>query len=158
MKVKYKETQMKKIKDVAPKMSDAIQAMHDGLKSTILNPLLHVDMDTFGHKKGPVCFGCAATYTLMKLDGGAMAAIFGTLKDSHSRSTTFKFDREDFQEFERAIDRFRIGNYYSLYRFYEVSDNIIRELILPTIYLGKNWKKQLPDLLKIVEILKSHNL
>lgn len=158
MKVKYKEPQMKKIKDVAPKMSDAVQAMHDGLKSTIFNPLLRVNMDTFGDKKGPICFGCAATYTLMQLDGGALSAIFGNLDTRHSRAETFKFDHKDLIDFEHAIDRFRSGNYYGLYEFYDVPTEVIMNFNLPQINMQYNWKNQLPALLKIVEILKSHNL
>ncbi len=175
MHVKYKEAgTIKKIKDIAPKMSDAVQAMYDGLRSTLYNPLLRVNMGTFGEKIGFICVGCAATYTLMKLDGGVMAAISGKINSEDQRAHTFKIDVDDIKEFELAIDCFRRGYYSSLFDFYNVPIEVKNKfnfnfhtmltegtgkINLPLIYLDtREWKKQLPTVLEIVRILKSHNL
>lgn len=151
--------EIKSIKDVAPKMSDAVQAMYNGLRSVRFNPLLHVNMETFGKKYGPFCIGCAATYTLMELDGGPSAAIFGKLLTSKDRASTFKFDQQDVLDFERAIDYFRRGLHHNLYNFYNVPMEIRHQIQLPIIYLiNKDWKSELPNILKAIEVLKSHNL
>ena len=122
---------MKSIKELAPKPSDALQAMLTGLKELPEKGKLKVDMDTFGRNRGSVCVGCAATACLMTLSGVDNPEFFVSLGNSNpsklSRLRAYNLeDSEDslaeFASFENAIDAFRNnGNLSWLGSFYGVN-------------------------------------
>lgn len=126
-----------KIKDMSAK--EIILAMIDGLE----NPVMKVDMNTFGEKKEGVCYGCAATNAICKLGGfepSKEMALYG--------SRTYSDNSYFLVAFEAAIDRLRRGCVIS-YNNIAIEDGFatIKELEteLPAI---TNQNYQDPEVLK----------
>lgn len=77
---------------------EIIMAMVEGLK----NPYTKIDMETYGERRGSICYGCAATNTICYIDGG----IDNLLPDAGHR---VYFD-SIISQFETAINKLRQGN------------------------------------------------
>ena len=107
---------MKKYKNLEEKIQsmtaeEIIMSMVDGLK----NPVVKVDMDSFGHKDDTgICYGCAATNAICKL---------GDLNPNEELPIDiFSTDRKYIESsrlidiYETAIDDLRQGNlvYYNI--------------------------------------------
>lgn len=86
-------------------ISDIVDAMVKGLQ----REWVEVNMMTFGHSRGGVCFGCAATNTLCQIMGEPF-----TLEDIDDEGRARKFNYNiafiDFSNFETSIDQLRRGN------------------------------------------------
>lgn len=91
-----------KIKSMTAK--EIILKMLDGLK----NPVMKVNMDTFGEKIGEVCFGCAATNMICKLgELNPYEEVGGT-----RNSTQYNMSSSFLSVFEDAINDLRSGYLY----------------------------------------------
>lgn len=85
---------------------DIIMAMVNGLK----NPAINVRMATYGSCRDGVCYGCAATITVMKIAD----VVFNETNIFQSKHFEAVSSSEDFLDgFESAINGLRIGNIYS---------------------------------------------
>lgn len=144
---------MNSIKDKLPKMSDAIQAMIDGLSAPPKN--FKVRMKSFGHSIKNICYGCAATSTLQK---AFKPFTPDTIVLDIKRARFIDIDPTELEEFETAIDSLRFQSIDELVDFYGV-------IALPTylfIFHGiydvmddKNYKELLPKYQEYCDELKA---
>jgi hypothetical protein len=102
---------------------EIIMAMVNGLRKRHVC----VDMSTFGHKSdNGVCFGCAATNTLIEVSG---------ISEEEAINTSELFLSTLISGFEKAIDCLRCGDIYS-YNIYSEYGLCIPEIVNPeSIYL-----------------------
>jgi len=107
----------RKIKDLAPKPSDALQAMVDGLKAQSKRDDFEIDMRTFGMKGMTICFGCAATCAIQQLAGIDFTMKTGISCEMY-RAETLNLEIGEMSRFESVIDNARCGNLSNLLRFY----------------------------------------
>lgn len=150
-------TMIRTIKSLAPKPSDAIKAMLDGLRE-IPSAEFSVDMGTYGgheHDSGPnvICCGCAATCAVHKLAGKAPHLDY---IDQEMQPEYLGFWEVDLYRFESAIDSFRVGYPGSLFAYYGLygSDSEVLASLAsdkPWRLLTENWE---PQLSKIEEYLE----
>lgn len=148
------EQTVRSIKELAPKPSDAIQAMLDGLQA-LSGDGFRVNMNTYGEVRNslvgsspPVCFGCAATFAAHWLAGKEPNA--SLLRSREGRAMHLGFLYTDLEQFERAIDAFRYGRIWPLLSFYGVYDAMINTAGLaltiaqPWYLTNSDWLSQLP--------------
>lgn len=125
----------KQILSVCPTISAALQNMIDGLKMTMENPNLRASMSTWGSQvnslDGPVCYGCAATYSVLnihkKLGSLDSQDIMGLAKENTdfilgtpSKVMESDPDKMFFYRFELAINSARCRELYELFNLYDV--------------------------------------
>lgn len=147
------EQTLRSIKELAPKPSDAIKAMIDGLEQ-LPNDQFQLDMSTYGYRPGwgHICYGCAATCALFQLGGRHPEEIGRAINDFDDRLLSLRISREDFDrygyDFEMAIDHFRGGRVDALYRYYGMdADDHRIPWVAPDEAWGmstRNWREELP--------------
>lgn len=119
---------IEKVKSMSGK--EIVLAMVDGLK----NPVMKVDMDTFGSKEKGVCYGCAATNFICKVGGfdPSEAIAFHVGGESFRRSWAAPFTQEAgyVNAFEDAIDSLRKGG---------ISSYNAQAVALGLAILPENW-------------------
>ena len=103
-----KDTFKEKVLSMTAK--EIIMSMVEGLQ----NPVITINMDTYGEAIEGVCFGCAATNAVCKISGKVFTE---DNIDEDLRSNFLKTDRLFLSEFEMAIDNLRAGGIKS-YNFY----------------------------------------
>lgn len=151
-------TKYRSIKELAPKPSDAVRAMIDGLQEFSKSLDFQVAMDTFGRWDNGICFACAATCALYKLAGRSPTDSPKSLEGSLNRLRFLRIDYYNWWvssgvTFEGVMDRFRTGNVYPLFLYYEVDppefvfDNPVYTSFGSTPwYLNNlNWREELPQ-------------
>ena len=145
---------MKSIKELAPKPSDAIQAMIDGLKNYNSKPGFNIDMGTYGRAVKGICFGCAATCTIQQIAGEDIPENnIHSLKD---HAYALDFDIREVIDFEFAIDSFRSNDVSPLFYFYgkENPIGLYTDWFLDT----DNFMEQLPLVQEYCDQLKQMGL
>lgn len=118
--------------------ADAIGAMIRGLEKAAAREDFHVVMSSFGNTDGQVCYGCAATCTLMEA-----AQVEFTPETIHERDKAIGegVDWYALRRFENCIDDFRAGDPIGLFKFFGLTTpNIPSNWYLR----DDNWKRQLP--------------
>lgn len=118
---------MNEIKDVLPDVPSAVRAMIDGLRNREALGI-EIDMTTFGSVVNGVCFGCAATCTL--LQAGLL-----DIKSVSSR---------EISEFESRLDMFRRGYPFFLQIWYGESN--VSYSPQKWCLCSHNWEEQLPEI------------
>lgn len=119
---------MATIKELAPKPSDALKAMVDGVRN--YEELgLELDMGTFGCVQSMHCFGCAATCTLLKMCGKTARECAGDVSYGIRGYGDLRYPLADespyrLKEFEDALDRARRGRLEDLFHWYGVRDQV----------------------------------
>jgi hypothetical protein len=112
------------------KPSQAIKLMCRGLRNSLAHANeFKVDMSTFGTRHPSCllrndgddgvdrCYGCAATCTLLELiDWQDVASFVPFISE---RSSRLQIDPLDLNEFEMAIDEFRLGSPRGLFNYFE---------------------------------------
>lgn len=83
---------------------------------SLLNPVIRVDMSTYGSVENGFCYGCAATNTVCKIAGKVFNA--ANITHEFARAEFIKSDSEFLYYFEVAINSLRKGclfdyNYYA---------------------------------------------
>jgi hypothetical protein len=146
---------MRLIKDIAPKPSDAIQAMIDGLLEQSERNDFKIDMGSFGGFKKGVCCGCAAVCCVQKLAGV-------DFKDEYSitlagQSELSGFDSSDLDDFENAVDFLRMGYLLPFFAYWQ--------MVPPDMFLvdewylhDEDWREQLPLIQNYCDKLKAAGL
>lgn len=153
---------MNSIFKLAPRPSDAVQAMIDGLKEQATREDFAVDMGTFAGRNPEQCFGCAATCFLQKVSGINItvenAGVNCNMANSFTkRAAIYGFDEDEVHRFELVLDRLRSGEPYSLLSLYGIDQFRWPEFKLP--YLNtENWRKKIQYYQRYVEILKKKGL
>ena len=137
--------EVRRIKDVAPKPSDAIQAMIDGLKRQSRRKLFRIEMSDYGDVEEVngkvICYGCAATCALQQLGDHNFkpGEIYSHLKRAHA----IGFDAVEVDRFEWSINGLRLGDYLDLFGFYSGFEEIAPDEELPILY-SSNWRDGIP--------------
>jgi hypothetical protein len=144
------------IKTIAPKPSDALQAMIDGLREQSTRQNFRVDMHTFGEysKNLGICYGCAATCAVQKLAGKNFE---GSEIDFHPESARYlNLDKTQMVRFESAIDDARKCILEALFEFYEIQD-VPDEVVYPEstwTLRNADWEMQLPRVQRYVDFIR----
>jgi hypothetical protein len=146
---------MKSIKEIVTKPSEAIQAMVDGLlkfDNDKFKGKFKISMDTFGGVRDEICYGCAATCTILKITNKRPTK--KTIMDIGNQYLK-DYSTAEIREFENAIDIFRIGRAEYIFNFYNI--NLIADLLKTDWCLSNtNWKEQIPKIQAYIELLKKH--
>lgn len=138
---------MRRIKELAPKYSDAIRAMIDGLKKQSAREDFVIVMNTYGRCNNYICFGCAATCTIQELSGKNYK--HKVIRDFTSKALYTNIFASDLANFESCIDDFRAGITCSLLWFYDLEDV---DFPVPDWYLSTdNWQEELPKVENYLE-------
>jgi hypothetical protein len=134
---------MRDIRELAPKPSDAIKAMLDGLAELPRGNFI-VDMGTYGRADGEICYGCAATCAVHKLAGKTPDPSY-----IYQAARPYRLDLEPIQleYFEEAINLFRMGMPWTLFDFYGLMDPVVLEeeftVAQPWMMTNQNWRGHL---------------
>lgn len=150
---------MRTIKQLAPKLSDALQAMVDGLNKQSKRQDFAVDMSTFGMAENGICFGCAATCAVQEL--AQINLTEDCIENAYDRAATFNVTVYDLDTFEKAIDTFRRGNPYVLLAYYGIVETGLEWMLHSYCGLRLNtndWKEKIPIVENYIKELKRLNL
>jgi hypothetical protein len=141
---------MNSIKQWAPKVSDALQAMIDGLKSQSKRKTFKIQMITFGDydPEDKICFGCAATCTIQQLAHKTFRD--RAVESLPGRAGFLDLDKKELAAFESAIDYARKGAFYRLFEFYghntgEVPGYLLEPDDKDYYLMTDDWGKVLPN-------------
>lgn len=150
---------MKSIKELAPKPSDALQAMVDGLLAQSKREDFKIEMESYGeiNDHGTICFGCAATCAIQQIAMKNLPIRYEIERRSF-RAEYLELGYRELAFFERAINFARIGDLFFIFQFYNLEkefDNIFNG----SYFLDNdNWKDELPKVEKLIAELKSKGL
>jgi hypothetical protein len=129
------------------KPSAALQAMVDGLRSSEKQDDFEVNMETFGDASDSLCFGCAATVTVLESVGWKdMPDVVEECGDA----VTAANELGDLGRFEAAVDEARKGRPYVLFVYMGKASALLMvnlglsHLSWPWRLNTHNWKKDLP--------------
>ncbi len=154
-----KTTSFKK-KVQAMKASEIVQAMIDGLKKEWVT----IDMFSYGHVNGKVCYGCAATNAICQITNHEFTPeemnefIAKKAEDAYSTSSFIR-------KFEAAINALRKGR-IDIYNLYAKSIKIKtfplsleRELGFSLPWLvNQSYKEYLPKYQELADLLRKKGL
>lgn len=124
----------------------AVQAMVDGLNKSKTRLDFFIDMDTYGHHVGPVCFGCAATCTIQEVAKKKLRFYsIGSHLDRKKRSKSLGIcNPQDQAEFESAINQLRCGDVFCLFGYLDIGyDKIPDQYYQLPVLSTDNWKDHL---------------
>ncbi|CBA17877.1 hypothetical protein AHIS2_p070 [Acaryochloris phage A-HIS2] len=158
---------MNTFKTFCPKISDAIQAMYDGLLDQDNRGSDYgIDMCHYVTQRHNVCFACAATCAIQKATGFTIEPNMISIMKNSASTADFKDDFElEFDELadvEDALDGFRSGAPDCLLEYYEVDPDEIPEKLfedMENIWLTtEEWRTEIQALPPIIQALKEINL
>jgi hypothetical protein len=161
---------MKTIKSSSPTLrahfgglpSAALKAMVAGLLAADKSKTHFVDMESFGRVEGvegrPLCFGCAATWSLQAALGrpmtpGEVAAQVGLRQFADQR-----WEPYDIHRFEEAIDMARLGSLEDLFVYMRKKSHFAEKYNHLFCLNTSNWREQLPAVRKLIRKLIKLNL
>ncbi len=116
---------MPTIKELAPKPSDALRAMINGLFNQDEREDFRIDMTSFGNievnegREIDYCYGCAATCALQEI--AHKNFVDSDIMSSGSRARFLGFDYDELSDFEYAMEEARNGLLLRLFKFYNIS-------------------------------------
>ena len=116
------------MKEHYPTLRSAVEGMIEGLKNHEKLGL-EINMGTFGQKTNGICFGCAATCTVLNADPSLPIHLSARRQGISIRS------------FEAAIDLFRSGWVDVLQGYYDLERDYCRK---KWSLRTRNWEEQLP--------------
>jgi len=152
---------MKSIFELAPKPSDAVQAMIDGLRNQYKRLDFKIVMAAFAGNSDNVCYGCAATCALQEISNKDLVSGDINLHHRQVRAKKYNLDVHEVESFEMAIDLLRTGEPYYLLYLYGVrmpqSLRAIPNRKLPFL-TSENWVLKIKDYEKFAGNLKKMNL
>lgn len=152
---------MLSIKEKAPKISDALQAMVDGIKTQTARPDFELYMFSFGDFNDNICYGCAATCAIQQIAGKNLTP--ENIRGVRCRSYALELDAKELCAFEEAISNFALGDgsLGLLSHFYNVPipESIINEVKKwPRIDFSTKLEYSLQHTSKIIQALQEHGL
>jgi hypothetical protein len=162
------------------KPSDWLQAMIDGLRQAKADPYYKVDMKSYGHwtsggelKNPEMCFGCAATATLMLMIDTPYMALVKDYGQSVSDSSSYvdlllyavDYNSEiDLARTETAIDYARNGTLNPLFRLCSIPPMNVLQLNNSAtaggwnnrfLMTNKNWEAEIPKVEELITEMKT---
>jgi hypothetical protein len=147
---------MRSIFELAPKPSDAVRAMIDGLREHSKREDFKINMAYFGLKPtlsllgdSNICYGCAATCALQKITG--VTLVWETIEEV-GRVKAYDLQYGDMKTFEIAIDGLRCGELNSLFSYYGVPQIRWFDFNLPHLKTD-SWEAGLPRYEKLYKKL-----
>ena len=130
-----RKKQLKSIKELCPKPSDAVMAMVNGLRKQSKRKNFRIRFSSFGSREYAdgtdkiICFGCAATSAIQFI---ANKNFTGEEIDTRAERGEFLgFDKNELQDFEEAIDNLRNGWVRALFFFYGLNYSDYFALLQP---------------------------
>lgn len=150
---------MESILKYAPKPSDAVLAMINGLEEHSKREEFIVDMESFGMRRQKsastwFCIGCAATCALQKLTGVTLTA--ENICGSYARANALGFTDQDMLDVEMMYESLRRGDPSVMYGMYGIP-HFIPHFELPHMKTS-NWREVLPKYKEYYLFLKKHRL
>ena len=130
------------------KPSDALEYMCDGLLNQDKRKDFEIRMKSFGHPRGHMCYGCAATSTIQEIAGQNL-----TLSNIKNRQL-LGFDPDELDEFETVIDLARMGLLDSLFRFCDVTEVGFSKWNRLWFMQDENWKFYIPTVRKAIREMR----
>ena len=134
------------MKTTTPNFKEKVQAMTAKeiimvFVDSLLNPVIAVDMATFGMVENGFCYGCAATNTVCKIAGEVFNA--RSICDAQTRADFIKSDIEFLYYFELAINSLRKGN-LSDYNYYadKISIADINDTVIPLPFINNDYTQE----------------
>ena len=157
--------QIKSIIELAPKPSDALNAMVRGLLKASRRKTFNIDMSSFGEIRDGICFGCAATCTIQELSGVAFKPSSGRL-ERDTRADLIGYANPladityyDLMNFEHAINSFRCGSPRDLIDYYKIPLPDIEQITGHDLYMcDHNWEEQIPVVRTYIKHLEKMGL
>lgn len=133
-------------KFVFPLPSDAVRSMIEGLKEWSDKDDFIINMDTFGYSDYVICYGCAATCTVLH----KIPTHIEDFQDEYEEESTQDKIPPVWQDFESVIDCFRSSMFENLLDYYGNFNSHHHIMIAPNQkYLPSlstsNWKENLPS-------------
>ncbi len=138
------------------KVSNAIYALCDGLVEQDARPDFEVAMSTFGGAALTLCWGCAATCATQKLAGINLQV--DSIRMEHLRARALDVDYRDLQDFEAAVNRFRMGQPRALCDYFGFDEEAPFKTIEGWRLEDDNWQEQLPLLREYADNLAKEGL
>lgn len=134
------------------KPSDALEYMCDGLLRQDKREGFQINMMSFGHPEGQMCFGCAATSTIQEIAGQNLTA-------SNIRfRQLIGFDPRELREFELVINDARVGWLTPLFGFCEVPKVDSREWSFLWQMHNENWQSCIPKVRKAIREMRAKGI
>jgi hypothetical protein len=96
----------KLVRDAGGTASSVIDAMIQGLQNVPEN--FEIDMSSYGDSSNGVCYGCAATCTIMQISGNVFTPY--EINGIYLRSLATGYSELDVLDFESIIDDLRQGD------------------------------------------------
>jgi hypothetical protein len=159
-------TTLKQYQNGITSFVEIAQAMVEGLKATKKMKNFKVNMYTFGDVEGDICYGCAATATMMQLTGKKSNK--KEFADNVFRPFAKGLTEDDVIRIEYVIDSFRKGyidDLVSLCKLTKPQSRFVRNLVYERpldehwCLEDTNWEKQLPEIQKYIDrIVAKYNL
>ena len=153
------------IKTIAPKISDAIGFMIEGLERVPKRSHFTLEMQTYGSFDEGICYGCAATCTIIRMYNvkiGGSAPPFSFRGSELSHGSLFLDTSVDLREFEEAINSFRLGYISPLFTYYGEGAAYrkfgLNEYAQKWMMDNDNWRAELPKVKAFRELLMSRGL
>jgi hypothetical protein len=146
------EQKTRSIKELAPKPSDAIKAMLEGLRE-LPGDEFEVDMGSFGRTSGDVCYGCAATCAVFRLGGKVPRS--EVMLGFTAQADYLQLNVHELRKFEIAIDHFRMGFPWQLFAFYRVPFNTTFAQRQPWCLQQHNFEEQLSQIEEYIRKLEA---
>lgn len=153
---------MELILKFAPKPSDAVLAMINGLEEHDKREEFEIDMESFGMRRfkpntfgggSYVCIGCAATCALQKMTGITLNQ--ENICGAYARANTLGIPDPEMMKIEMMYESLRRGDASVLYGLYKVGN--VPHFSLPHMK-NDNWRLHLPVFKEYWSFLKKLKL
>lgn len=141
------------------KPSVALRAMVTGLINYDQKEGFRVDMTTYGDARRGVCFGCAATCTIMELTKTQIPLY--QIERANGRASTLGVPIEDLHDFEYVMDEARRGVLSPLFRYLGMKNLYYAEQRWRATRFNlqtEDWKEQIPDVEELIKELEESGL
>jgi len=161
------KTFMKTFREILGKPSSALQAMVDGLREYSGRKDFVVDMGSYGHVEGGICYGCAATCAVQKtlgLDYLSVGYSYPRSSKDLGSEQLLGVDSRDLCAFETAIDQARKGDLWELMGYFNVDSDVLDSVMLVDrscttkwdrrFDLEDNWREQLGVVEAVISEMK----
>lgn len=113
-----------------------------------------LDMHTYGNHRDGVCYGCAATCTVMKLTEQNLPKDY--IRSDKGRAAWLGFDACELDKFELAINSARCFFFSDLFRFFGLPGNEASAFndMYPNTFMGDDWRRYEEKMRSVVEAME----
>lgn len=160
----------KLIRTIVPKISDALQAMVDGLRKQSKRSDFKISMGTYGSSvltnededEGPnnpyICYGCAATCAVQEIAQKDLTCEDLLSEDRNDQAIALGFYKQDIYEFESAINQARMGYLIEMAVYYKIPYHYLPPTDNRWSMRDSTWEIELPKVEAYIALLRKKNL